>query len=471
MTVLIGVLFVLVLLVIEKREVRILFDETRDRALLLAKYMADVNLQPLVRYDQESIQENIDDRISIELPYIIFYTRSGEPLAANSEIKSQIDVYCCSQLLEDADAGDRIMETKVIIWRGTPQRVLEVEIPVFLPGAVRKWASVKIGHSLEPVYNEIKKIRQVLMFIGLAGLFFGIAGGSLLARGITRPLKTLVEGTLMISKGDFSKHLDIQKNDELGELARSFDEMTVRLLEARDKMEAANRKLLQAEKLASIGRLSATIAHEIRNPLTSVKLNIQKISESPGLASGENEHLELAMEGIIQIEKFIKEMLDFTRVSELSLEDFYIEQILDESLKITRDKLKEKEITVEKKYGSGLPQVSVDGDKLRQVFLNIIRNAEEAVPRGGVIKIATGTVVEDGHRKIRVTIIDSGPGINRKDMDNIFEPFFSTKASGFGLGLAIARKILAQHGGTIKAGPAGEKGSVFTILLPVKEEA
>lgn len=465
-----SVIFLWILVVIEQREVRILFDGTRSQTLLLARYMADVNLQPLVRYDQEAIQINIESRVNSELPYIIFYNRSGEPLAANTEIKEEKDVYCCTRLPENAEEGDWATENRTVKWKGTDVRVLEVEIPVFLPGGVRKWASVKIGNSLEPVYREIARIRRVLILIGFGGLFFGILAVALLAKGITGPLKRLVDGTMVISRGDFSQRIIVESRDEVGDLAKSFNEMTARLLESREKVQAANLKLLQSEKLASIGRLSATIAHEIRNPLTSVKLNVQKLAEFTGLTQAEHEHLDLSIEGIAQIEKFIKQMLDYTRVSELNLEEFGIEQVLDESLKVIDGKLKEREIVVEKIYAPGLPLVRVDAEKLRQVFLNLLRNAEEALPRGGRIVITTGIVDEGGVSQMRICFADNGPGIREKDRANIFEPFYSTKASGFGLGLAIARKILEQHGGTIKAS-GGDPGTVFTVLLPIKGDA
>ena len=256
---------------------------------------------------------------------------------------------------------------------------------------------------------------------------------------------------MVISRGDFSQLITIESRDEVGDLAKSFNEMTARLLESREKVQAANLRLLQSEKLASIGRLSATIAHEIRNPLTSVKLNVQKLAEFTDLTQAEHEHLDLSIEGIAQIEKFIKQMLDYTRVSELNLEEFGIEQVLDESLKVIGGQLKERGLIVEKIYAPGLPQVRVDADKLRQVFLNLLRNAEEVLPRGGRIVITTDMIDEGGVRQMRIRFADNGPGIPEKDQTNIFEPFYSTKASGFGLGLAIARKILEQHDGTIKA--------------------
>jgi len=234
-------------------------------------------------------------------------------------------------------------------------------------------------------------------------------------------------------------------------------------------MEEANRKLVQAERLASIGRLSATIAHEIRNPLTSVKLNIQKVAEEERFAETVKAHLGLSLEGIDQIERFIKELLNFTRVPELILERWPVDQIVEESLKMIRDTLAQKKISVEKACAEGLPPVLADADKLRQVFLNVLRNAHEALDAGGKITIGCDTVAEGGRTMVRVRIADNGPGIADKDRPNIFEPFYTTKPSGFGLGLANARKIVEQHHGTIGVGKKRGKGCVFVILIPAEE--
>ena len=180
-------------------------------------------------------------------------------------------------------------------------------------------------------------------------------------------------------------------------------------------------------------------------------------------------HLGLSLEGIDQIERFIKELLNFTRVQELSLERWPVEQIVDESLKMIKDTLDQKKIVVEKTYGGDLPPILADADKMRQVVLNILRNAHEAVGSGGKISIACDTLAEGGRTMVRIRIADNGPGIAEKDRPNIFEPFYTTKPSGFGLGLANARKIVEQHNGTISVGKKRGRGGVFVILIPAEE--
>ena len=246
--------------------------------------------------------------------------------------------------------------------------------------------------------------------------------------------------------------------------------MTKDLLETRRQMEDANRRLIQAEKLASIGRISASIAHEIRNPLTSVKLNIQKLMQIESLDEEEREHLSISQEGIAQIEKFIKELLNFTRVSDLNPERFSVVQIVEESLKMMKNLFLEKRIVLEKRFAADLPAVVVDGDKIRQVFLNILRNAVEAVEEGGRIGLTLSRIKENGVPKVRARISDDGCGIPEKDWENIFEPFYTTKASGFGLGLSNARKIVEQHHGSIKVAKSKGKGTTFEVRIPCEVE-
>lgn len=467
---LVCILFGAVLFVIQISAEKILSDETKNRAELQARYLADANVLSLMRSDRDAIQRSVNAKVGGDLLYIVFYDRKGRPYVADKAARANDEIFRESHVSDFVTRDDPpFSEEKRVQLQGIWQRVREVEILIFPQDSKDIWGSVKIGVSSEGMYTMVRRIRNALLPIGAGGFLLGIAGAAILARRITRPLHRLVDGTVRIAKGDFSQAIAITSGDEVGDLARSFNEMTGQLLHARERMEEANRKLVQHEKLASIGRMAATIAHEIRNPLTSVKLNIQKIAEEESFAETVKAHLGLSLEGIDQIERFIKELLHFTRVQELSLERFPPEQVIEESLKMLRDMLAQKKVVVETTYAEGLPPILVDGDKMRQVFLNVIRNSHEALEAGGKISIACDMVEDGGRMKVRVRIADNGPGISEKDRENIFEPFFTTKPSGFGLGLANARKIVEQHDGTIRVGKKRGRGSAFVILIPMEE--
>lgn len=470
--ILLIVLAALILFVIEQREVVAIFEEQKSKGVLVAKNIAYLNLEPLIFWDKDGVKESIEEQIDEKLIYIVFYDRYNKPFVASDFIEEYEEIYRYSRLEGEINEDSYFFERKKLKDKKSEQilRILEIEVPIFAKGSPRRWGSIKIGLSLEEMRAEMQNTRLMLLLIGCGGLLIGVGGAVLLARRITGPLKKLVEGTVKISKEDFSQKIDITSQDEIGNLAQSFNEMSRELLLARERMEEANRKLIQAEKLASIGRISAGIAHEIRNPLTSVKLNIQKLFQSDQLDEIEREHLSLSQEGISQMEKFIKELLDSTRVSELNLARFSIEQIIEEAIKTLSSTLELKKVDLEKNLQEGLPQVLVDGDKLRQVFLNILRNAYEAVGERGKINISLSLLKEKSGSKIRVEISDNGCGIPEEYRETIFEPFYTTKSSGIGLGLAIARKIIEQHMGSIIVKENIEKGTSFEILIPIEED-
>lgn len=461
-----------ILFVIGRREVKAIFEEQKKKGILIAEKIAQMNLQPFIHWDTTGVEESIEGQIDEKLVYVVIYDRNMRPFAANSYIKDYEDIYSYSNLSGDEREDAYFHESKKIKEKESEQMlwILEIEKPIFAKGSPIKWGSIKIGLSLKDMHVEILETRLMLILIGLGGLLAGVLGALFLARRITGPIKKLAEGTVRIANGDFSQKIEIDSQDEIGHLAQNFNEMSHQLQLTKERMETAQRRLIQAEKLASIGRISAGIAHEIRNPLTSVKLNIQKILENERLKEVEKDHLSLSQEGIGHIENFIKELLNFTRASELNLNRFAVEQIMEESLKMIQDSLELKNILLEKDFQEGIPEVFVDGDKLRQVFLNILRNACEAVEEGGKITISLSCQEDDTGRKARVEISDDGCGILEEEWENIFEPFYTTKSSGIGLGLSNARKIIEQHQGSIRVKKKESQGACFEILIPCGEQ-
>lgn len=470
---LLGLLITMILFVIEQRERKAIFDEQVSKGVLIAQNISQLNSRSLfIHGDREGVEQSLENQISRSLLYVVFFDRSRRLSVAKGYTKEFEQFFPLSHLDAEAVEEDYFYEQRQfpVPELGKAFRVLEIEIPVFLEGSPRIWGSVKIGHSLEEMYSENRHTRLMLMLIGLGGILFGVAGAVVLAKTVTGPLKKLVEGTIQISKGDFSQRINIDARDEIGNLASSFNAMSRQLQVIRGRMEEANRKLIQAEKLASIGRISAGIAHEIRNPLTSVKLNIQRVLESGALDETHRSELSISQEGIAQIEKFIKEMLNYARVTELSLDRFEVEQIIEESVKMMADTIRAKNIRLRRKFEKGLPPLVLDGDRMRQVILNLLQNACEAIGQDGEITIGLSRVKRDGRAQMRIEIADTGMGIPAKDGENIFEPFFTSKSTGIGLGLANARKIIELHKGTIQAKAKTRKGARFEICIPCEDE-
>lgn len=470
---LLFVLVGLIFFVIEKREVSAIFEEQKSRGFLEAEYLIQLNYDEFVVFrDVRGTEENIEKQISKKLVYIVFYDRNNNPFAGNEFIKAFDHIYTNSNFAE-GEPEDKFYSVRRELNNpdsGQILPILEIEAPIYVEESPVRWGSVKIGLSMEEARAEIRDTHVKLVLIASLGLLVGILGSILLSRGITTSLKKLVEGTVRISKGDFSHKIRVASHDEIGNLARNFNEMSEQLLLTRKRMEEASKKLIHAEKLASIGRLSASIAHEIRNPLTSIKLNIQKVSESGCWGELERGHLEISQEGVEHIESFIKELLSFTRVSALNFLEFPMAQVIESSLKMVGDSLELKKIRVEKSFPEDLPPVFVDGDQMRLVFVNILRNAYEVLDEEGEIEISLSLLEKGGDRSIKVEICDSGPGIAEGEWDTIFEPFYTTKSSGIGLGLANAKKIVEQHNGAIRVKKKEGKGACFEILVPCGEK-
>ena len=462
----------LIFFVIEKREVSAIYSEHLSRGFLEAEYLIQLNYDEFVVFrDVAGAEENIEKQINEKLIYIVFYDANNTPFAGNEFIKTYKEIYQNSNFAQGELEGDYFSERRELKGPRIDNilRVLEIEAPIYVEGSPRRWGSVKIGLSMEEARAEIRDTHIKLVLIAGLGLCFGIIGSILLSRGITTSLKKLVDGTVRISKGDFSHRIDLASHDELGDLARSFNVMSEQLLLTKKRMEEAGKKLVHAEKLASIGRLSASIAHEIRNPLTSVKLNVQKVAESECWGEVEKGHLDITQEGIDHIESFIKELLNFTRVSELNFCEFQMEEIIDSSLKMVSDSLELKNIRVKKEFQSALPPVYVDGDKMRLVIVNILRNAYEELEEGGEVEIILSIREEEVGKQISIEICDNGKGIPETEWDKIFEPFYTTKSAGIGLGLANAQKIVEQHNGSIRIIKKEGKGACFEILIPSGE--
>jgi signal transduction histidine kinase len=223
--------------------------------------------------------------------------------------------------------------------------------------------------------------------------------------------------------------------------------------------------LEEAEKLATIGRLATALAHEIRNPLTAVKLNIQKIAHHPALGSMELEQLGIAESGIHQVEKLVKDILSYARAPKLAKSSFQLESLLEDALRFVEEPLEEKEIRVVTSFQELAPIV-VDGDQLRQAFLNILLNATEAVGHGGSIAVETRLRRTPEGSVAEVSIADDGVGIEETDRGSIFDAFFTTKSLGTGLGLTNARKVVELHRGAIEVASEVGRGTRVTVLLP-----
>lgn len=283
-------------------------------------------------------------------------------------------------------------------------------------------------------------------------------------RLITRPVQRIVTATNAVSAGNLSYKLEVKRNDELGHLGNSFNEMTRNLVEAQTQ-------LYHSDKLASIGRLAAGVAHEINNPLTGV------LTYSSFLLKRTNDDLEMKsdLEIIVRETKrcreIVKDLLDFARPISGNKKSVNINDIIERALNIVANQLNFNHIVVQKELKDSLPEVRIDEGQLQQVFINLLVNAADAIgDKGGTITLSTSAVHSDGNENAQIEITDTGCGIANENLSKIFEPFYSTKdQKGIGLGLSVVWGIIDKHQGKITVDSELGKGSTFTIRLPVSK--
>ncbi len=236
------------------------------------------------------------------------------------------------------------------------------------------------------------------------------------------------------------------------------------LREIRDLQEKVHR----SERLASLGRLAAGVAHEIRNPLSSIRGFAQFFVQRFKGQEKDQEYASTMVKEVDRLNRVISELLDFAGPKEPHREPHSLEEILDHTLEVLKPEMARKKMEVEKRYESGLARARVDRDQLSQAFLNLLLNSLESMEGGGKIRVGIKAAREEKGERIQVSIADTGKGIPPEDLGKVFEPFFSTKRRGTGLGLAIVHQIVEGHGGEIQVESKEGEGTTFRITLPVQ---
>jgi PAS domain S-box-containing protein len=224
-------------------------------------------------------------------------------------------------------------------------------------------------------------------------------------------------------------------------------------------------QLFESEKLAAVGRLAASIAHEVNNPLEAIKNSLYLLSTGKGIEQNLR-FLDVARKETERVSHIIRQMLGFARRSG-EVEWVPVNQVIEETLILVEKKMKQTRVEIVRRFDDKLPKVRARPDQLRQVFLNLLLNAQQAMEKGGRITVSTSVYEQALQPTISVQIGDTGRGINESDLARIFEPFFSTRAKGTGLGLWVTQDIVRHHGGRIEATSEEGKGTTFNVILPV----
>ncbi len=324
--------------------------------------------------------------------------------------------------------------------------------------------------------NFLKRLIATVLVFGL-----GMGASLILSWKYTRPIDRVVQAARRVAQGDLRETLPVERRDEIGQLTESFNDMVVKL---RANKELENR-LHQAERLSSIGQLASGIAHEIRNPLNFINLSIDHLQNRfpPAEASSREEFDELVSAvktEIHRLDTMITSFLTYGKPLRLQPRASDLAPLLDEVAGVADGKAREQGIEIRRSYPAELPKALADGEQIRTCFMNVLVNAFQAMPRGGRLSIDARLVngadpaapppPHPNGRWVEVSFRDTGCGIAPDDLPRVFEPYFSTKEVGIGLGLALTKKIVEEHGGSIALESACEQGTTVRIRLPLEEQ-
>ena len=328
---------------------------------------------------------------------------------------------------------------------------------------------------LEAKYADMRRNAfSVLVLIIVASMALAILLGYFLEKKIMGPVHQLIVASQEVSKGNLSPKIGPVSKDELGVLQQTFTDMITSIKE-RDELRnaAAEDRLLQSEKQASMGRLAAGVAHEINNPLTGVLTFTRILLRNKDIGEKNLSYLQKIAESTVRVKNIVKGLLDFSRQTALDRELTDINRLISSVISAMENQALVKGVSIEFNAGENLPMLTMDRNQFQSVVINLIINAFDAMEQGGTIAISTGislSASDTGKRGVEITVIDNGCGIPPDDLDKLFDPFFTTKevGKGTGLGLSVSLGIVQRHGGTIRVQSEVGKGTRFFVWLPIE---
>ncbi len=376
--------------------------------------------------------------------------------------------------------------TWAVMWFGPESVSLSV------PARVRDRVvgGISLHGSLAPIYEDLRASQKlVLLYIVLDTLILAMAGMVLLSRIVVRPVRKLLKMTEEYTGGDFLVPLEATSGSEIRQLSRSLTHMVQRLDENKEAMKdhiqsleqanedlrRAQEEILRSEKLASVGRLAAGVAHEIGNPI-GIILGYLELMGRPDTSDAERaDYLERVEEEITRISRIIRTLLDFSRASENRPETVSVHGLIEDVLDMLEPQRIMKNVRIELALEAPEDSVFADPGRLRQVFLNVLMNAGDALQEPGRVSGEEEPVIRVGTRcrgeRIETAVSDNGPGIPAEELSRIFDPFYTTKepGKGTGLGLSVSHRIVEDLGGSIRVESERRRGTEVVIELPLQQ--
>jgi len=346
------------------------------------------------------------------------------------------------------------------------QKPYDVVVPVIVGD--EHLGYVQVNMLLDNIQN-IQHSNFIKRLVATAMVFtVGIAFSIYLSRRYTDPIHRLVQDFKKVSSGDLSVTIPVESTDEVGELAKGFNEMVEKLRER----ETLEKRLYEAEHLSRVGQLASGIAHEIRNPLNYISLAIdhlrsEVVAQCPERAGEVTALADKIREEVRRANYMVINFMNYGRPLKLRKSEITYAELLERTLSVLHERLAEQQVTVEQQISADLPVLSLDPELMRNCITNFITNAAQAMSQGGVIVLGADLDQQPGW--VRLSFKDQGCGIAAEDLEKVFQPYFTTKDVGIGLGLAITERIVKAHGGEILVASSPGEGTTFTVRLPMED--
>lgn len=354
------------------------------------------------------------------------------------------------------DAGDR-QRAYAVAAEGLKGR-LQPALTALNRQVYRRNRETSVSATFERVNAIVDSERRTLVVILVSTLVLGLVAAWAMARSLVRPLTELQETMTVVGGGKLDHPIDTVRQDEIGDLARSFSAMI-------EQLKQAQAQLVQSERLASIGEMSAAVAHGLRNPLASLSASAQLVQKHPSSPAAK-EQLEAIIEEVARLDRRITHLLTFSRPTPFQPMAERIEPLLQGVLPTFKERARQQQVEIITDIPANLPELQVDPMKLEQTLVELIANALDAMPNGGRVTIAARTTSENDRAGMEIAISDTGKGIPDVTLRQIGQPFFTTRQEGTGLGVATAKRFVNQHGGTLVLTSEVGEGTVATIWIP-----
>jgi len=455
--------------------------EIDKRCKVLAGIVAEKALTPLVYEDALSLY-NILDEVKQSDPSIayIFLLNSQNKLVAQT-----YDINIPQGLLNINQLNSEDYNILVINTNNYKYPVIrDIAYPI-LNGNI---GTVRLGIVEEHIQQEITEATRNLILMIIIFFILGLVGALFFSYIITSPIKNIsrkaqifdlnktgLEKDYSVTKRKFRRFLNLQINDELDVLETKFSEMLVRLENSYQELKKTQGALVQAEKLASLGTLSAGVAHEINNPISGIRNCTKRITKDPANIEQNTKYILLIQEATTRIENVVQHLLNFSRKQDILLQKTKLNTVIENAIKLTSHKLSDQRIIVKRKFQRD-HFVNASANHLEQIFVNLILNSYDAILERkenepqlvGEIEI-TANPIDD---KVYIHLKDNGIGIPKSVRDKIFDPFFTLKkvGKGTGLGLSVSFNLIKEHQGTISFSSTVGVGTEFIIELPCSKK-